>query len=741
MSLNLRYLRRNIRYVYLRLISRKSDVASIMRISMMNKTAFTPLFIYNIANLDKTDNNCYFIRLKTCQTEDFIVPLRLSITVVGNILAEKVNTEGFILIMTMIKNKIQHIIFLLSSEENSSMADGKILPCANLLHAKALVIVLISVIMLVACERHTPTWKQMDIAENLMNAKPDSALAVLDGIPVSDVKGKETSARYALLKSMALDKNYIDTTTFNILQPAIDYYIDHGTPDERLRTYYYQGRIYQNQGDDDAAMQSFMRGKEFCQEASDTLAMANLMVAQATILYSTYKIDDYIKNNLGAAKLYKAINRPDYEISCLANVLDGSILNNDRTLADSVMSIAQERVKQNSELGMVIAPYALSYALKFGNKEDIVDILHYYEHMQNLSDETKLDIVEAYCKIGDSSNANRFMDSIDSTSKVRTSLKYLAIQSDILESQGDIAGALTAYRKFSTTIDSIHMNIFSRDLLFAQERHEMEKANLMEKQRVDKIIWLSLCIVFVLLIIIGYVYYRYRLGKAKSLLDTQEKQRLQLEQENLKRENENLELRSRQIELERHSLQQANEKLELERHNAVLEKQAAQLECERQSLAAENLRLKIVQLENESESLKEVQKDLAKPIEDAIKIRIEMLNGLLASRITDNDSYSEPYGTWKDQIIQDKDEFMNTTRLAFKASHPKFIKYLEQHELTESEINYVCLYAIGLRGKEVGEYMQLKRHYHISSDVRKKLDIDEHQTNIGIYIRKLMKQL
>lgn len=702
------------------------------------------LYIYYIANLNKIDNDCYFNGLKICRGEDFAVPLHLSITVVGNTITEKVNTEMLILIMTMITNRIQHINSLLPLEGKSSDIDSKILPCARLLHARTLVIVLVSAIMLTACERHTPAWKQMDIAESLMNIKPDSALAVLDGIPASDVKGKETLARYALLKSMALDKNCIDTTTFDILQPAIDYYIEYGSPDEQLRTYYYQGRVYQNQGDNDLAMQSFMRGKEFCQEASDTLAMANLMVAQATILYSTYKIDDYIKNNLDAAKLYKAINRPDYEISCLANVLDGSILNNDRTLADSVMSIAQERVKQNSELGMVIAPYALSYALKFGNKEDIVDILHYYEHMQNLSDETKLDIVEAYCKIGDSSNANRFMDSIDSTSKVRTSLKYLAIQSDILESQGDIAGALTAYRKFSTTIDSIHMNIFSRDLLFAQERHEMEKDNLMEKQRVDKIIWLSLCIVFVLLIIIGYVYYRYRLGKAKSLLDTQEKQRLQLEQENLKRENENLELRSRQIELERHSLQQANEKLELERHNAVLEKQAAQLECERQSLAAENLRLKIVQLENESESLKEVlkkQKDLAKPIEDAIKIRIEMLNGLLASRITDNDSYAEPYGTWKDQIIQNKDEFMNTTRLAFKASHPKFIKYLEQHELTESEINYVCLYAIGLRGKEVGEYMQLKRHYHISSDVRKKLDIDEHQTNIGIYIRKLMKQL
>ena len=154
------------------------------------------------------------------------------------------------------------------------------------LHARNLIVVLFSVIMLVSCERQSPTWKQMDIAESLLNTKPDSALAILEGIPAFNVKGKETSARYALLKSMALDKNCIDTTTFDVLQPAIDYYIEHGSPDEQLRTYYYQGRIYQNKGDDDAAMQSFMRGKEYCQEATDTLIMANLMVAQGSIQYS-----------------------------------------------------------------------------------------------------------------------------------------------------------------------------------------------------------------------------------------------------------------------------------------------------------------------------------------------------------------------------------------------------------------------------------------------------------------------
>ena len=311
----------------------------------------------------------------------------------------------------------------------------------------------------------------------------------------------------------------------------------------------------------------------------------------------------------------------------------------------------------------------------------------------------------------------------------------------------DLAESLMVSRPDSalSILDAVNTETSqSIDDTSAKELHEMEKSNLLKIQERDKIIWLCLCLSFVLLIIAGYIYYRYRLGKAKGLLDEQENKRLQLEQENLKRENENLELRNHQAELERQNLQQINEKLELERHNAILEKQTAELECERQSLLAENLRLKVEQLEDESAALKEIlekRKDLARPIEDAIKIRIEMLNGLLATQITENDSFAEPYGAWSGRLIQDKDEFMNSTRLAFKASHPRFIEYLEEHGLTESEINYVCLYAIGLRGKEAGEYMRLKRHYHISSVVRKKLGIDEHQTNLGIYIRKLMRTL
>lgn len=567
-----------------------------------------------------------------------------------------------------------------------------------------------------SCTENSELKKQFTSAESLMNNHPDSALAVLRKINRSSLSSDKMKAKYALLMSQALDKNYIDTMSFDILQPAIDYFLRKGTADEKLRTYYYQGRIYQNRENNDSAMQSFMRGREYCGQASDTLTMANLLVAQGTILYTTYKFDDFIKVNLEAAELYRESGRPDYEILSIANVLDGSILTRDKNLADSIMSIALSKINSNPEFSSAVSSHVLLYAITFGKRDEIVDVLNYYNSGDTIEDMTKIDIAQAYSKIGDAYNAKRFIDLIDSSSDVRHSLKYYAVISDILEQNGDYADALEAYRNFSTTIDSIHQNIFSQDLLFAQERHEMEKSNLLKLQKMNRFIWLSLCVAFVLLIIIGYIYYRYRLSRAKNLLEEQENERLQLEQENLKKENENLELRNHQSELE----------------------------CERQSLAAENLRLKIEQLEDESAYLKEIlnkRKDLAKPIEEAIKIRIEMLNGLLAAQITDNNAYAKSYGDWRDKLIQDKDEFMNTTRLAFKASHPRFIEYLEDHGLTESEINYVCLYAIGLRGKEAGEYMQLKRHYNISSEIRSKLGLSEHNTNIGIYVRHLMKDL
>lgn len=389
----------------------------------------------------------------------------------------------------------------------------------------------------ISCDRRGPAWGQMDVAEKIMNVRPDSALLILNHIPAADIRGKETAARYALLKSMALDKNYIDTTSFDILRPAIDYYLKKGNADEKLRTYYYQGVIYDNRHDDDSAMQCFIRGREFFDQATDSLTMGNLLVAKAALLYTAYKYEEFIKDNIEAAELYRGIGRSDYDVSCIANALDGCILNEDKHLADSIISNNRDRLSSDQSVGPLFPSYMLSYVMTFGTKEEISKALKEYTSVNITDDWTKTGVALAYSKIGDLHNAKRFWNDVSDNPEVRNSLKYLSIKPFILEQEGDYAGALKAYRKVSVMLDSIHRNIFSHDLLFAKERHDMDKANLMKLHKRDRYIWLSLCMAFVLFIIAGYIYYRYRLSKAKSLLEAQENKRLQLEQENLKREN------------------------------------------------------------------------------------------------------------------------------------------------------------------------------------------------------------
>ena len=51
-----------------------------------------------------------------------------------------------------------------------------------------------------------------------MEARPGSALAVLEGIDKSELNSKELEAKHALLLSQALDKNYIDLQSDSIMR-------------------------------------------------------------------------------------------------------------------------------------------------------------------------------------------------------------------------------------------------------------------------------------------------------------------------------------------------------------------------------------------------------------------------------------------------------------------------------------------------------------------------------------------
>lgn len=108
--------------------------------------------------------------------------------------------------------------------------------------------------------------------ESFIQERPDSALAILSSFDEHEITSPAQRAKFSMLYAMALDKNYIDTTDVQIIQPAIDYYCKKkGDYDYKLKALFYQGIAYYNRGEFEKAIVSFSQAEEIVSFTSDLL--------------------------------------------------------------------------------------------------------------------------------------------------------------------------------------------------------------------------------------------------------------------------------------------------------------------------------------------------------------------------------------------------------------------------------------------------------------------------------------
>lgn len=290
-------------------------------------------------------------------------------------------------------------------------------------------------------------------------------------------------------------------------------------------------------------------------------------------------------------------------------------------------------------------------------------------------------VANAYVAINESNKALNILVDRDYSSNINQEMRYLATLAGVYESQGNHKLALETYLKYYELHDIEVYSIFKQDTQFVEERHSLELQNIQEQEAKNKIILLSIILVSILTVIVLYIRGRLKLRTIQQAYAEQEAERYKLLYEQMEYEKNNI------SELLSHSNDQDNN------------------------------------------------------IQSVVAKRIELLNKFFTVYITNNNEISRKVDKELDELLANKDSFMSSTRLAFAGSHPNFIKYLKEHNLTDREIEYCCLYALGLKGKEVGSYIKMRSHFNISSDVRKKLGLVESDTNLGIYMRKLLISL
>lgn len=278
---------------------------------------------------------------------------------------------------------------------------------------KTILAVVVTAMAIFSCNdaRKSETFRLLEDVDSYIEARPDSALAVLEGIEKSELNTREDEAKYALLMSMALDKNYIDRTDFEVLQPAIDYYEDHGTATDKLRTFYYQGRIHYNRGEAEEAMECLVKSIDLGSESNDLKTKARNYTVQGTLYFLYYNWDKIIESGLAAADCYKTIEDWDNYVVILCRISEGYSMKGNKEQASEYLSKCQDlldKINSNSK-----AYYYSGYLLNGVNnvsEEKISEILNDYLKICPEDQIDWLTIAATYLDLGNISAAMESMN-------------------------------------------------------------------------------------------------------------------------------------------------------------------------------------------------------------------------------------------------------------------------------------------------------------------------------------------
>ena len=548
---------------------------------------------------------------------------------------------------------------------------------------KRLLFILALTLTLVACNRHSEHWATITEMETIIEERPDSVLNVLQAIDTDELIGDKERAKHALLLSMALDKNVIDKTDFEVLQPAIDYYDDNGSATDKLRTYYYQGRIYQNAGNDAAAMEAFVKAISEGDESNDILTKARVYFAQATIYYSLNEFDQYIETNKKAATYFQQEGKYNSYANCLNRIINGYTLKDD---AESALPYIDEckHLLGCLSIQRVSDFYSsyITYLSNYGTEQQVTEAINQYIFIVPSSKIEWLTIVQAYRKIGNYNKAMSILDKYDVGNNKHDEIKYKALISIVYEKLGKHEEALRAYKEYMVVSDSTNWAIMQQDTKFVEERYNLEMAKARETEAKNRLTIIVLgCAVALMasLYIINLI--RKRLKKSRV---------------------ENAQLLS---------------------EKALYEQMYNEVVAERDAL---------------NEMI--VNNTIKEEAMDVIKKRLGVLNTIIVSHLSAKDTDIKRANEELEHLIANRNDFIKSTRLTLEENYPHFFAHLHDKGLEEFEIDFCCLYAIGLKGKEIKAYTNLTRHYKDSSEVRQKLGLSESDTNLSIFLQKLLKK-
>ena len=342
------------------------------------------------------------------------------------------------------------------------------------------------------CDR---TGRQLDHVELLLNEMPDSAFVILRTINVHSPKDK---ARYSLLLSAALDKNYYDVESDSLIIESVNYYSQ--KPGKyRYMSNYYHGIALKNMLEYQSAIVAFEKAFNEAHHNGDYLYSGLAARNKAGIF-------NVIGNNAASIECYKEA------ISSFRNISDKRYLHyamqglavdyvNSHEL-DSAMVII-DSLKQLSINPALLDRVLLLEAAINGEKND--NPQHVINLYNRISKEffDVLDygyLANAYQEVGKIDSADFFIHAgyaIADNVEKRASVDYMV--SKIMNRRGNLGQAYRLVDKTMQVQDSVTRVRLQESASAAQRDYYKQELLLQQQQAMARITRNQLVIVIILL--------------------------------------------------------------------------------------------------------------------------------------------------------------------------------------------------------------------------------------------------
>lgn len=555
-----------------------------------------------------------------------------------------------------------------------------------------------------SCSEPKAVGDLLQKAEAYMEEQPEYSLEMLEAVNKDDLTTRKVQAKYALLYSMALDKNYIDIADDSIIAPAVNYYKNHGSADERLKAYYYWGRVAMNAGEYEDAISRFIVAEKYSKNVSDKIALGRLYKAQTSVYQYCYDTDAMIEAAGKTADLYLSLGDTAKYLTSLFDQTAGYLNGIDTVNAQNTLLLIKEYWAMMNERQK--SQYFANQLILYGHTSPshLREVLNEYEKaIGNKQFIHWLAVAKAYYVCGDYGKASEAIRNHEYYGGLLNDT-YFWISGLIYEALDNQPEAMTRYKNYIELTDDKLGYLLEADIRFMKERHESQMQLLRRNYTISILL---LCALTLALAVIVIVFKMRWIRKERQLSD--EKHRVDIEL-----------VEQRQL-AER--LQHAEEmkRLESEKNNYIKMYDETLAEIER--------------LKN---ALKDNELDMS--VRAHVTERLTLLNKFVAANIVP--SFSNEAAEELKHLMDDKRYFIESTRLSFSLAYPEFVKCLQKFGLADNEIGFCCLYTIGLRGKDVANYMGMSSswYYKFSSNLRKKFDLEEKDTNIDIYLRNLFEK-